>query len=168
MNLESDNLSAENLLKTVAAERDTAAGSTEAGLKIEENLLVSMGIDTVNFCIYDGSGMSGYNLINPEALVTLLDRMSKEKALFPLFLKSLPTGGYSGTLQHRMRKTAAEGKVFAKTGTITGSSTLSGYVQAAGGEVLAFSIMMENYLGSSQPYRALQDSIAVMMAKFKR
>ncbi len=168
MNQMSDNLSAENILKTAAAEHDTCPGSTFNGLKIEKNILASMSIDTSQYMIVDGSGISSYNLISPDALVTILYGMAKEKELFPLFKKSLPIGGLSGTLQSRMKKSAAERKIFAKTGTITGASALSGYAETVNGELLAFSIMMENYVSTAHPFRSLQDSIAAAMTKFRR
>ncbi len=67
-----------------------------------------------------------------------------------------------------MNDTSAEGKVYAKTGTLTAVSSLSGYAIAANGETLAFSFMMENYTGSAKPYRNMQDSLTVALCSFRR
>ena len=84
---------------------------------------------------------------------------------FEIFESSLPVAGVDGTLARRMRGTAAEGRVHAKTGTISGVSNLAGYVTTTSGRHLAFAIMVQNYVGSSAPWRELQDSFCVQLAE---
>jgi serine-type D-Ala-D-Ala carboxypeptidase/endopeptidase (penicillin-binding protein 4) len=78
----------------------------------------------------------------------------------------LPIAGVDGTLASRMKGTPAEGKVKAKTGTLKGVSALAGYTVTADGEPLAFSMIMENFVGPAQRVRELQDRIAVLLSAF--
>ncbi len=169
LNKISDNLSAENTLKTIAAERLSTPGSTRAGMWIVNRFLNSIGIDTTKYNVVDGSGVSHYSLVTPEMYVTLLKNMySRDSTLFYPYYASLPSAGVDGTLNARMKDTKAEGNLRGKTGTINGVSTLSGYVNTANGEWLAFSIMMQNFIGSSKPYRDAQDKIGAILADFSR
>jgi len=168
LNKISDNLSAENTLKTIAAEKLGAPGSTKAGIWVVNRFLSSIGIDTTKYYVVDGSGVSHYNLVTPEIYITLLKYMFTNKKFFDLYYTSLPIANIDGTLKGRMKGTKAEGNLRAKTGTISGVSTLSGYVETADGEWLAFSIMMQNFIGSSKPYRDAQDKIGALLAEFSR
>jgi D-alanyl-D-alanine carboxypeptidase len=100
-------------------------------------------------------------------LVKLLQGMSRSQ-LFPLFYRSLPIAGVDGTLKTRMTKTSAEGNMRAKTGSIGGVSSLSGYVTTRDGERLAFSILMQNFILPSRLYRKAQDDIGVLLSNFSR
>jgi D-alanyl-D-alanine carboxypeptidase/D-alanyl-D-alanine-endopeptidase (penicillin-binding protein 4) len=106
--------------------------------------------------------------------------MSRHK-WFEVYRSSLPIAGVDGTLERRMKGTAAEGNVRAKTGTLRYVYTLSGFVTTAGGQRLAFSIMLNNYFNAeraaalrdpSTPNRPIAsprddvDAIAVMLAAF--
>ena len=73
-----------------------------------------------------------------------------------------------GTLKFRMISTNCQDNLRAKTGTLKGVSCLAGYVAAKDGEFLAFSIMMQNFLGSPDVYRNVQDKICEALAKFSR
>ncbi|MBC8403536.1 MAG: D-alanyl-D-alanine carboxypeptidase [Candidatus Marinimicrobia bacterium] len=79
------------------------------------------------------------------------------------FLTALPQAGLDGTLENRMENDPVRGKILAKTGTLSGASCLSGYVFIKAGDPLAFSIMMNGYVGSSGPYRQLQDDICTIL-----
>ena len=72
------------------------------------------------------------------------------------------------TLEDRMRGTAAERAVRAKTGSLSGVSALSGYVSTAAGERLVFSLLMEFFPGPVAPGRAVQDSIVAALAGLRR
>jgi len=78
-----------------------------------------------------------------------------------LFAESLSVAGQDGTLATRMGGTAAEGVVRAKTGTISAVSGLAGYLTTAAGEPLAFAILCQNFVGTTAPWRALQDRICL-------
>lgn len=168
MNLTSDNLAAENILKTLGAEEFGIPGSAEAGAEVVRQFLAGIGIDTSRIVIADGSGVSRYNLTSAVAITTLLSAMHRRGDIFPAWYATLPVAGMSGTISARMRGTPAEGNLHAKTGTLEGVSSLSGFVRTADGEELAFSILMQNYPARSREYRRVQDRIGAFLAGLKR
>jgi serine-type D-Ala-D-Ala carboxypeptidase/endopeptidase (penicillin-binding protein 4) len=167
MNKESDNLSAEALIKGAAAVRWRERGSTSRGIDILKEILTQAGVDTNSMRAADGSGLSRYDLTSVSAVSGLLVAMYNDSLLFPSFYKSLPIAGVDGTIDRRMRGTPAEGNLRAKTGTINGVTALSGYVRTADGEMLAFSMLMQNFLSGSTPYRNVQDRIGALLAAMK-
>ncbi len=168
LNKISDNLSAELTLKTLAAERRGIPGSGKNGISVVYEFLNSLGIDTLTMRVADGSGLSFYNLLTADMLVKLLSEMAKRPDAFPLFYASLPIAGVDGTLANRMKGTPAERNLRAKTGTISGVSSLSGYVTTADGERLAFSMSMQNFILPTRLYQRVQDRIGVLLASFSR
>ncbi len=168
MNKVSDNLSAEMLLKTLGTVDGGPPGSAQGGTTVAHRFLSTLGIDTTKLNIADGSGLSFYDLLTAEMLCQLLEGMSRQKELFPLFRESLPIAGVDGTLRNRMKKTPAEGNLRAKTGTISGVSSLSGYVQTLDGELLAFSMTMQNFTYPTRLYQRAQDRIGELLAGFSR
>lgn len=163
----SDNLSSELLLKTIAAAQTGRQGTSEAGLHEVRLFMSEVGIDTTQMALADGSGDSRYNLISPGHIVQLLEYMYYDFSLRPEFITSLPIAGVDGTLRHRMRGTSAYGKLRAKTGTLRGVSTLSGYTTMAQGEPVAFSIMIAHYVGSSWRMRRIQDKIGSVISALR-
>jgi len=168
LNKVSDNLSAENTLKTLAAMNSRLPGTSAGGWYAVNQALSNLGIDTTSYRFVDGSGISHYNLVTASTLVQLLQAMYHQPAIFPLFYASLPVAGVDGTLARRMRGTPAEGNLRAKTGTIAGVTSLSGYVTTRDRELLAFSMMMQNFIRSTGLYRAVQDTIGARLAGFSR
>jgi D-alanyl-D-alanine carboxypeptidase/D-alanyl-D-alanine-endopeptidase (penicillin-binding protein 4) len=168
MNKVSDNLTAEVLLKTLAAEKFGTPGRASAGTSAVCAFLNGIGIDTTKIAQADGSGLSRYNLTSPSAIIRLLQAMERDSAHFPAFFFSLPIAGVDGTIAKRMRGTKAEGNLRAKTGSLSAVSALSGYVRTADGELLAFSILMQNFPGSVRAYRATQDRIGVLLSEIRR
>ncbi len=158
-NKPSDNLSAELLLKTVGAKVFGAPGTASKGIQAIKTMLSGWGLDTTRCRFTDGSGVSRYNLVSPDILVGLLVNIYRDFSLRSEFIASLPIAGVDGTLRTRMKQTAAFRVVHAKTGTLSGVTTLSGYTQSLDGEVLAFSIMMSHFLDSAWVYRSIQDEI---------
>lgn len=167
INKPSDNLAAENLLKTLAAERFGTPGTAQNGLLIIKNYLASIGVDTLEMILADGSGLSHYNLISPDAIVQLLQTMYRNKLLFDRFASSLPTAGVDGTLKNRMRGTRTFQNVKAKTGTINSVSSLSGYVSTRDNKLLAFSIMTNHFPQDIKILRDAQDRIMGLLANFR-
>lgn len=168
LNKISDNLSAELTLKTLGAVRRGLPGSSENGISVLYEFLHSLGIDTTAIKAADGSGLSFYNLLTADMLVQLLEGMAGKPEQFPLFLASLPVAGIDGTLSNRMKGTPAEGNLRAKTGTISGVSSLSGYVKTADGEALIFSMSMQDFILPSRLYQRAQDRIGSLLAGFSR
>jgi serine-type D-Ala-D-Ala carboxypeptidase/endopeptidase (penicillin-binding protein 4) len=165
----SDNLTGEQLVKAIGADAAGPPGDYDNGLATERRFLAAeVGIDTTAMVLADGSGVSRYNLVTVGQVVDLLAYMAGREDLAPAFLSALPIAGVDGTLEDRMRGTAAERRVRAKTGSLSGVSALSGYVMTAVGERLAFSLLMEFFPGPAAPRRAVQDSIVATLARLRR
>lgn len=165
----SDNLTGELLVKKIGAVTDSTVGTWENGLKaIRTFLQQEVGIDTTRFVLADGSGISRYNLVSANHIVQLLLWASDNFQIFPEFSSALPIGGADGTLRKRMLSLDTRKKARAKTGTLQGVSSLSGYVTTADGELLAFSLLMNGYTGGTDPYRRLQDRIVSILTSFSR
>lgn len=168
INKESDNLGAENLLKTIAAEKRGEPGSSADGLTLVRAFASSRGIDTSHITLSDASGVSWYNSVSPAEFTKLLLGEYRVRDTFERFRATLPVAGIDGTLANRMIGSRAEGNARAKTGTLTGVSALSGYITAADGTPLAFSILCNHFRGELAPLRTLQDSILTLLANYRR
>jgi D-alanyl-D-alanine carboxypeptidase/D-alanyl-D-alanine-endopeptidase (penicillin-binding protein 4) len=168
MNKVSDNLSAEMILKTLGAVKRGVPGKAMTGVYVVNEFLSSLGIDTTRFVMVDGSGLSYHDLLTAEMIVQLLEGMTRQTEVFPLFYESLPIAGFDGTLRNRMKRTPAEGNLRAKTGSLSGVSSLSGYVRTLDGELLAFSMIMQNFMYPSRFYQRAQDKIGALLAGFSR
>ena len=155
---QSDNLTAELFVKTIGI-KDNLPGNWREGVrKIKSFLADSASIDTADIRIADGSGMSRYNLTNANNIIKLLSYMyhSQYKETFLELLSG--KGEKAITLDHQ-RLHKINPQIFARTGTLSGVSCLSGYVFSSNYGPLAFSILMNGYIGSSSEYRNLQDDI---------
>jgi D-alanyl-D-alanine carboxypeptidase/D-alanyl-D-alanine-endopeptidase (penicillin-binding protein 4) len=113
------------------------------------DFLTQVGVKSGDVLLEEGSGLSRKDVITPNATVALLSYMSKHHWA-GIYRDALPVAGVDGTLEHRMRGTAAKGNVRAKTGSLRYVYTLSGYVTTAAGERLAFSVMLNNYFNSER------------------
>jgi D-alanyl-D-alanine carboxypeptidase/D-alanyl-D-alanine-endopeptidase (penicillin-binding protein 4) len=159
MDLESDNFYAEMLLKELGAVQ-AGAGTTAAGSGVVTGLLVEAGVPLNGVRLVDGSGLSLLDRLTPQALVSLLGVMWRDPQLRFELLASLPVAGRSGTLDDRMRHTAAAGVVHAKTGTTSNASALSGFVD----DRFVFSILQNGYPISYTWARRAQDRFATVLA----
>lgn len=142
-------------------------GTWEDGLKVINSTLDGFAVNTDTILLRDGSGMSHKTVIPAEELSQMLYAV-QEKSWFPTFEKALPVAGIEdrlvgGTLRDRMTGKETKGNVKAKTGSLTGVSSLSGYVTSKDGEKLIFSVMINNYLGPS--VTSIEDKIATVLAK---
>jgi D-alanyl-D-alanine carboxypeptidase/D-alanyl-D-alanine-endopeptidase (penicillin-binding protein 4) len=159
MNKMSDNLSAEMLLYSLAAEDSGKPASAEAGLKWIDSLVSFIGFNSGNYKFADGSGVSRYNLVSAELLLSVLKFIYSRPDFFNLLYESFPVAGIDGTLKTRMIGTSAENNVHAKTGGLMGVNSLSGYLHSAGGDLIAFSILIQNYTGGSAEAQFFIDEI---------
>ena len=132
----SQNLHAELMLRRVGLHAGT--GSIEDGLAAIEAMLDRAGVPRASVDLSDGSGMSVYNRVAPRGVTTLL-RWIAARPWGAAWRETLPVGGVDGTLARRFRGGPLEGRVFAKTGTLSGTNALSGYLLAKSGRTLIFS-----------------------------
>jgi D-alanyl-D-alanine carboxypeptidase/D-alanyl-D-alanine-endopeptidase (penicillin-binding protein 4) len=167
-NKESDNLSAELILKTMGAEVKGQPGTADKGISLIHQYFNEIGIDSTTYRITDGSGVSRYNLITPDMIIELLKDIHQNAQIQAEFKSSLPIAGVDGSLNHRMKGTAAENTLRAKTGTLKGVSSLSGYATTADDEMLAFSIMMEHFIVPVIKIQNIQDKICILISSFSR
>lgn len=161
LNKPSDNLVAECLLKSLAAER-IGQGSWSVGRRLVTEWLIGIGLPSYGFRIADGSGLSRHNYLSARSMTRLLTVMSRHPH-GRAFTDSLPIAGVDGTLRNRMKETPAVGNCRAKTGTMSSVSSLCGYVVTKQGETLAFAILMNNHPSNEQA-RIVQDRIVALLA----
>jgi D-alanyl-D-alanine carboxypeptidase/D-alanyl-D-alanine-endopeptidase (penicillin-binding protein 4) len=174
LNRESNNLYAEQVLRTLgvvhpadSVEDDVEIGSAEMGVEAAMRTYVNAQIDTSRIQFADGSGLSRHNLVTPTAVLQLLSHMwnHPSDSVHNAFFASLPVGGQNGTLEYRFRGGArAQGRVRAKTGTLSSVSSLSGVVPATDGTPIAFSILCNHHITESDSVRAAQDAIVNALA----
>jgi serine-type D-Ala-D-Ala carboxypeptidase/endopeptidase (penicillin-binding protein 4) len=158
----SQNLHAELLLRQLGEARGRD-GTIAQGAKVVRQFLVSVGIDKDDFVFFDGSGLSGHDLVTPRATARLLQYASGQP-WFADWKSSLPVGGVDGSLVGRFTKAPLKGRVFAKTGTLGEARALSGYVECASGRTVIFSIMVGNHLPQTNADRELTDKIVAAIA----
>lgn len=168
----SQNLYAELILRTLG--KLTAAPLTMASLaQTSENLgveavktfLKTAGIRPDSLVLDDGSGLSRSDMVTAESTVQLLTFMSKHRHA-TVFRDALSIAGVDGTLRNRMKGTAAENNLRAKTGSLSSAASIGGYVTTAAGEKLAFTIVVNNYPRDVEPRSLCIDPIAVLLASF--
>lgn len=160
----SQNLFAEMLLKQVGRQL-LGEGSWRAGLAVERRFLIdSVGADSTQFSLRDGSGLSHGNVVSPLVFAQLLLWLRRNPN-FGAFERALPVAGRSGTIRTRMVGTAVEGRVKAKTGSIFRVNALSGYVTLPNGRTRVFSIQSNNHALGGTAMLARIDSLVVEIGK---
>ena len=140
----SQNLYAETLLKATGGAAGSG-GTAATGRRASADVFTRWGIPDHAYVQADGSGLSRYNYVTPAMIVTLLERMHADPRHRDAFTATLPIAGKDGTISTRMRTTRAEANAVAKTGSIANVRALSGYVRTRDGELLAFSMLANNF-----------------------
>jgi len=143
----SQNLHAELALRAVGRARRNV-GSFEAGMAEMKTFLAEAGIDPGGYDLVDGSGLSRLDLVTPSTVLRLLRHMYQSPVRDP-WISILPVAARDGTLSARYGESAAAGRVYAKTGTLSHVSALSGYLQRPDATWVAFAILVNNYGGRS-------------------
>jgi D-alanyl-D-alanine carboxypeptidase/D-alanyl-D-alanine-endopeptidase (penicillin-binding protein 4) len=157
----SQNLHSEMLLR--AAARQNSLWSTPEELeKSPEDFYAAAGIFPGDVVQTDGSGLSRRDLVTPRAVVALL-KYAKEQPWFETYYASLPVAGEDGSLEDRMKSTAAAGKIHAKTGSLEHVRTRSGYAETSGGRRLIFSFLSNNLSGKNHEATDALDGLCVTM-----
>ncbi len=167
LNKTSDNLSAEMTLRAMSEKYFGKPASAKNGLKLIDSLIANAGLNPDDYRLVDGSGVSHYNLVSAELLLTVLKYIyEKRPDLYNILYNSFPNAGIDGSLESRMINTSAQNNVHAKTGTLSGVSTLSGFATSKKGDQIVFSILLQNFVGSSKKAREIQDAICEMMTEY--
>jgi D-alanyl-D-alanine carboxypeptidase/D-alanyl-D-alanine-endopeptidase (penicillin-binding protein 4) len=157
INKVSQNLHAELMLRLLGREKGTA-GTIEGGLEVVRGFLMQAGIRGDEYAFFDGSGMSRENLVTPAAIVKLLKFVAGQP-WSASFRSTLPVAGVDGSMAERLKGTAAQGRVQAKTGSLGHVNALSGYVETVNGEQVVFSIMANNHNLGNRRAEAVMDRI---------
>ena len=144
----SDNFYAEAMFYQLAASTGRRPAKAKDAAQVIKQLFQKVGNGKNPYRIADGSGLSLYNYVTPELEMRLLRYAYRNSNIYQHLLPSLPIAGRDGTLKSRMKGTFAEENVKAKTGTVTGVSSLAGYCTAANGHQLCFSIINQGIMNS--------------------
>jgi serine-type D-Ala-D-Ala carboxypeptidase/endopeptidase (penicillin-binding protein 4) len=158
----SQNLHGELLLRHLGASFSCLPTARE-GLRVTRQYLLHVGLDKDDFVFFDGSGLSGHDLVTPRATVRLLQYASTQP-WFAQWKATLPVGGVDGSLIARFPKAPLKEKVFAKTGTLGEARALSGYLECASGRTVIFSIMVGNHPPQTSEDREVIDKIVAAIA----
>jgi D-alanyl-D-alanine carboxypeptidase/D-alanyl-D-alanine-endopeptidase (penicillin-binding protein 4) len=160
----SQNLHAELILRRLG-KTFADDGSAVQGARVVRTFLTTLaGLDKDDFIFFDGSGLSGHDLVTPHATTQLLQYASTQP-WFAEWKASLPVGGVDGTLAGRFTKAPLRGHVFAKTGTLGEARALSGYLDCASGRTVIFSIMVDNHAPHSRADEDAMDKIVAAIAE---
>jgi D-alanyl-D-alanine carboxypeptidase/D-alanyl-D-alanine-endopeptidase (penicillin-binding protein 4) len=163
----SRNLYGETLLKSLKTE-DGRTGSVQSGRDAVLGVLRNWGVPPDSVILSDGSGLSRYNYVTVETLVSVLRSLAKNPRHAKSFEETLPVAGRDGTLANRMKGTIAEGNVRAKTGTISNVRAISGYVRTRDNEQLAFSIIANHSVAAPAEVDRASDLALERLAGFSR
>ncbi len=160
---DSNNLFAESLFYQIGLTRGRPSTAKKA-VAVEEEIMKKMKMQGVPHRFADGSGLSLYNYVSAEIEVAFLRYAFADTNIYADLFSHLPIAGVDGTLEKRMRGTSAANNVRAKTGTLSGVSSLSGYCTASNGHILAFAIINQGQQNNS-PAKALQDRICTILCR---
>ena len=159
----SQNWMAEQLVRTLGAELGEE-GSLDEGLReVREFLAEEVGIDTLDIRPRDGAGLSAYNLVTPRALVSVLRHMRARSDGEAYRRAMAEPGEPDSTLEDRLA--GLEGRVFAKTGSISNVNTLSGYLVREDGQEIVFAILSNATGVGADEVRAAIDEVVRALAR---
>lgn len=160
---DSDNLMAESMFFQLGAEKKREAGWKDCASQVE-SVITGAGMSANWAIVADGCGLSLYNYITPGLQAAMLRYAYHNPSIFEPLYHSMPIAGVDGTLANRMKNTPAQNNVHAKTGSVTGVSTLTGYLSASNGHLIAFSIMCNGQKRAAEA-REFQDRICAAMCE---
>jgi len=162
------NFDAETFLKTMSDPGTNGVATAKGGLTAVRDTMKAWGVEDGGLIMRDGSGLSRYNYVTPQTLVTILTHIDRDARLRGPFEATLPIAGRDGTLARRMVGTTAADNAHAKTGSIANARALSGYVTDADGERLVFSIIANNFDVPASVIEQTIDQIVVRLALFTK
>ena len=160
---QSDNLYAEAVFyhAALATARPATAKNARSAVK---KLIQKLGYDPARYNVADGSGLSLYNYVTPELMVSVLRYAWQNADISEQLLPTLPIAGVDGTLKDRLKQSPAFRNVRAKTGTVSAISSLAGYCTASNGHPLAFCIINQGVV-KAKDGKAFQDKVCTLLCK---
>lgn len=160
---ESDNLYAESMFYQIAASTGNRPATSKSARSVIQQLVNKVGLNGSRYKFADGSGLSLYNYVSAELEVKMLRYAFHDQNIYNHLLPALPIAGTDGTLRKRMTGAFTRGNVHAKTGTVTGISSLCGYLTAANGHRLCFAIINQGVMHHKNG-RRFQDKVCTILA----
>lgn len=157
---------AETLLYALSPPGEPA--TSDRGLTVLRETLTALGVPAESYLPRDGSGLSRYDLLSADSLLKVLTSIWMHPTHAVPFRSTLPQAGVSGTLANRMRGTAAEARVWAKTGSMSNIRTISGYVMTREEEPLVFAFLVNNFRVPNTEVDAVFDRALVRLVEFRR
>ncbi|MCK9422705.1 MAG: D-alanyl-D-alanine carboxypeptidase [Bacteroidales bacterium] len=165
-NLMSVNWRSSKLLRKIGGKVYNTA-TTVGGVKAILDFWEERGVDTHGMFFYDGNGLSRRNAISPKQLVDALYAIRTSPS-FHYFYESLPLAGLTGTLHKAMKGTAAEGRIHAKTGTISKVKSFAGYISTLSGRRLVFSLLVNDFDCRPKLMKKKLEAVLIKMAEIKK
>ena len=151
------------LIPNTTSQQDTSS----LGIALVNQNLTLMGVDSQAYSLHDGSGLSRHNLVAPTTFVRVLAAMATAPTA-QVYRDSLPIAGVSGSLKNRMKGTLAQGIVRAKTGSMSGVVSLSGYINPPQYPPLVFSIILNQHDRPTSQMVKFIDEVVVTLARSKQ
>ncbi len=163
----SSNFTTEQVTKLMGAKLYQKPGTWAKGVNAIRSYLKSIGIAPNTYKLLNGSGLSRGNRLYPLLFAKLLQKQLTSLSTRPDFIVSQPIAGYDGTLRWRMKRSSASGVLRAKTGTLDGVSSLSGYVETADKQLVIFAINMNGRIQQIRYFRRIQNRIGKLLARYR-
>ncbi len=168
MNKFSNNFVADQILKKVGAEVWGAPGTRQKGVTALEDSLEDIGVTRKSYVIQDGSGLTRQTRVTARQMVSVLTNAYRDFSISSEFIASLGIAGEDGTLRNRLPTAMNRGFVRAKTGTLDGVTALAGFVQTVDGEMVAFSIILNDPRVKYGRMTGWADQVTSQLARFAR
>ncbi|MFZ4544683.1 MAG: D-alanyl-D-alanine carboxypeptidase/D-alanyl-D-alanine endopeptidase [Saprospiraceae bacterium] len=159
-NQESNNMFVEALLRAIAKFQNEE-GTPTKGCEVVMNYWKSKGIDLNGFFMEDGSGLSSRSAVSSHQLASILQQLNSDPIIGPAFYESLPKAGESGTLKSMFKKSAALGKLRAKSGSMTRVRSYTGYIDKKDGTRLCFSMIVNNFTCNNYEMKAKMEQLMI-------
>lgn len=163
---ESDNLSADAILFQLGKEFNQDYLDRDDCLKVVRRKIEELGLNPTDYKLVDGCGVSLYNYVSARLMMEFLKFAYYDEGVRSDIFPNLPVAGRDGTLKHRLLKTDAAGRVHAKTGTVSGVSSLAGYVDSKSGHKFAFVIISNGIIPIRRGHQ-FQDAVCKMLVDYK-
>ncbi|MBS0352137.1 MAG: D-alanyl-D-alanine carboxypeptidase/D-alanyl-D-alanine-endopeptidase [Proteobacteria bacterium] len=163
---ESDNLYTNSILKQIGKVYYQTQGTWQNGLSaVKEILSQPAAIDFNQIHLFDGSGLSRYDLVSPRQIAKLLRFAYRDPKIQPDLWQALPIAGQDGTLRGRLSSIAKGDIIHAKTGTMknSGVSALAGYMKTRNHGLIVFVIMTNGLEDTRHVYKYTEDKICKLL-----